>query len=63
MIDTAHGKADPCLVLADTKKAHGRVPAVATARPLTTARTRTGRRTQSGLTFVSRRTRAYASCL
>src|SRR5262249_36022029 len=44
MIGTAHGSADWCLIFADTKPAHGRVPAPATATPARTARTTTGTR-------------------
>src|SRR2546425_12515466 len=54
MIGTAHGRTDRCLVFVDTKIAQGMVPAMAAARPLSTARTRTGTRTQS--------TRTAATC-
>src|SRR5438552_1091861 len=44
---TAQGTADLCLAFADTRMAHGVVPAVATTRPVRTARTMTGMRCQS----------------
>ena len=47
MIGTAHGRADRCLVFADTKIAQGKVPAKAATRPVRTARTRRGTRSQS----------------
>jgi hypothetical protein len=40
-------------MLADTNRAHGRVPVAATARPLTTAWTRMGSRTHSACTVVT----------
>src|SRR6266702_1665640 len=51
---TAHGMADQCLEFADTRTAHGVVPAVAATRPVRTARTTTGRRRHRASTVASR---------
>ncbi|MBI1807163.1 MAG: hypothetical protein HYR76_08955 [Ignavibacteria bacterium] len=44
---TAHGTADQCFEFADTRIAHGVVPAVATTLPVRIARTMTGKRCQN----------------
>jgi hypothetical protein len=53
MIGTAHGRTDRCLVFADTRIDQGTVPAMAAARPMKTARTRRGTRSQSARTAVN----------
>ncbi len=47
MIGTDHGRADSCLMFADTNLAQGRVPVAATGTPVRTARSAMGMPSQS----------------
>ena len=52
MIGTAHGRAGSCRMFADTRLAHGTVPAAATVKPVRIERSTMGRRSQNRLMVI-----------